>query len=362
MESGLPEEDSAQSAEGTLLHNFDANPSLDRSTLKPNQQDLLRISGQLDEFVFERVMEQFGISPDEPFEESRAGKTWWVTREGKNDIPGHTDRYRYWPARKLLAVIDTKYGFLEVTPAASNYQLRVYACAGAEKFDVANVAVAICQPRLPYEQRITLAAYSLEDIEASRKELFAIRDASRKPDAPLNASLEACRYCKARLAGCSAFEAKISDGMSLVPVTVGTLEKRKADLEHSLGQLTFVQRDKLIRACKMAEFIKEQLFDFERGVIAAGGESLYAVGKPSEVRDIVDAKRAVALLNLAGISRDAALDCCDMKTGAAEDAIRFAKKCTWKEAKDEFSRILGSVVEKKSKKPSLVEKKASLTA
>ncbi len=349
LEAGLPDEDSALSEEGQLLHSFDANPSLDRSTLKPQQQDLLRISGELDDFVFSRVSEQFGISSDEPFEESRAGETWWVTRDGENNTPGHTDRYKYWPARKLLCVIDTKYGFLEVEPASANYQLRCYACAGAEKFDVTDVAVAICQPRLSFDRRVTLAAYNLDDIEASRKELFAIRDACLAPDAPLHASLEACRYCKAK-AGCPAFTsqlAQVSDAVESGKRHIGTL-----------GQLTVTQRDGLITACKFADYIKESVYDFERAVIQSGGESLYTLGKASEVRKIIDPKRAVSLLTLRGdLTKDEVLDCCSPKIGALEEKLREKKKCTWSEAKKTVEETLAPVIEKEAKKPSLTRVK-----
>ena len=208
MEAGLPEEDSVQSIEGRLLHEFDANPSLDRSTLKPQQQDLLRISAELDDFVFARVAEQFGISADEVFEEGRE-KELMALSGTKAETPGHCDRYRYWPGRKLLLIRDAKFGFKIVTPAAANFQLRTYGIGGAEEWDVEDVVVAITQPRLSYSERVTMAAYTREDIEASKKELSAIRFASAKPDAPLVAGEEQCRYCRARLL-CPAFTATIS--------------------------------------------------------------------------------------------------------------------------------------------------------
>src|SRR5215471_7073109 len=61
LEEGLPDEDSPESREGTLLHEYDANPQLDRSVLTPDQRDLLRISEALDNFVFARCVHEYGL-------------------------------------------------------------------------------------------------------------------------------------------------------------------------------------------------------------------------------------------------------------------------------------------------------------
>lgn len=345
LEAGLKDEDSVQSREGTLLHAYRANPKLERTVLRPMQQDLLRISDEIHEFVFSKVGEQFGIPDDEPHEDG-CEKELWVHRDGKPEISGHCDRWRRYPALRLVVILDDKFGYKPVEPAALNPQLRCYAVAAVDEWpDTERVCVAISQPRMTYFERCTLALYESAEIEASRKELLAILDASREPDAPLHAGESQCRYCLAK-AGCPEF------ARQLAPLDQGE------SVLSTLGQLTPAQRDSLITACKFADYIKEAVYDHEREVVAAGGESFYTLGKATEMRNITSARRAVALLSLRGdLTRDEAIDCCEPSVGAIEEKVRLNRmktgKCTWKEAKDIVNETLEPVLERKAKRPSL---------
>lgn len=55
MEYGLPEEDSEQSREGRLLHDYSNRRELDRAFLTPSQRDLLALSDELVKTVTKRV-------------------------------------------------------------------------------------------------------------------------------------------------------------------------------------------------------------------------------------------------------------------------------------------------------------------
>lgn len=55
LEAGLPEEDSEQSREGQLLHDYSAHPEYERKMLKPAQRDLLQIADDLTKTVIETV-------------------------------------------------------------------------------------------------------------------------------------------------------------------------------------------------------------------------------------------------------------------------------------------------------------------
>lgn len=350
LEEGLRDEDSPQSREGTLLHAYDANPNVGFAVLSPNQQDLLRIAAEADEFVFSTVATQFGLAADEPFTEEREIELI-ALRGNEYETPGHGDRLQYYPRLKLLVIRDAKFGYKEVTPAAANYQLRIYAIGGAAKWDADNVVVAITQPRLPYYQRVTMATYSRDDIELSIAELISIRAGSRAPNAPLHAGEEQCRYCKAKPPNgkCPEFTKQ------LVPLDQGK------ELKARLPELTPAQRDGLIRAVKFAKFIEEALMDNEREVIAAGGESLYTLGKAKEVRHVTDVKRAVAFLALRGdLTREQALDCCEMSIGDVEDKVRLNRKCTWKETREIVDGALASVLERKTQRAPLTRIKEGL--
>lgn len=348
LEHGLADEDSAQSKEGTLLHYYDANSSLERAVLSPNQQDLLRNAAQADEFIFERVAKQYGLTADEPFEEVRDNqeKSELVALRGTEyETPGHTDRLRYYPHIKLLLIRDAKFGYKEVTPAAANYQLRTYAIGGAEQWDVDNVVVAITQPRLSFYQRVTMASYSRDDIELSRAELIGIRAESRKPGAALVAGEEQCRYCKAKTK-CPQFTKQ------LVPLDGGK------GIVNTLDALTPAQRDGLITAIKFANYIADSVLDHERKVIEYGGESLYMLGKAQDTREVTDTRKAVALLSLRGdLTREEALDCCSMHFGAIEEKVRKKNGGTWKDTKERVNATLDSVTLWGSKRAPLTRKK-----
>jgi hypothetical protein len=141
----------------------------------------------------------------------------------------------------------------------------------------------------------------------------------------------------------------------LVPLDQGK------ELKARLPELTPEQRDGLIRAVKFADYIKEAVMDNEREVIAAGGESLYTLGKAKEVRHVTDVKRAVAFLSLRGdITKDEALDCCEMSIGAVEDKVRLNKKATWKQTREIVDSALASVLERKTQRAPLTRIKEGL--
>jgi hypothetical protein len=356
LEAGLPDQDSAQSQEGTLLHSFDANPKLERAVLRPQQQHLLRISNGLDEFIFAYVTEKFSIPENEPFEEGREREL--IAMAGtESETPGHCDRWRLYPAISLLVITDKKFGFKEVTPAAANYQLRTYAIAGYDAWHPENIVVAITQPRLPYEQRVTMACYTSKDIEFAKAELTNIRLVSRRDDAPLVATEDGCRYCKAKLI-CSAYQAKVQKGLMLVPNTTGSKTLRASTAEQALSTCTDEQLDHVLVSIQFAEFIKDLARDEARFRVESGRLDTWQLGKPKPTRDITDPRRAISLLTLRGdLSRDEILGCCDPKLHDIEEKVRAKKKCTWQEAKEAVESALEPVLERGTQKPSLTRKK-----
>ena len=143
---------------------------------------------------------------DEPFEEGRETEMWFF-RGIKKLFPGHVDRWRYYPRLKVLIIIDKKYGRKEVTPAEANMQLRSYAVMGAKRWTPDNILVAINQPRLKFEDRLSMAEYTKDEIPAARDHILRVWDAAHAPNAPRIAGFEQCRYCKAKLI-CDAYRAK----------------------------------------------------------------------------------------------------------------------------------------------------------
>jgi hypothetical protein len=285
-------------------------------------------------------------------------QTWWLHRGIKPLFPGHPDSGEY-RSSKLLIVLDFKFGFKIVSHAAANLQLRSYACMGAELYDCDNVAVAITQPRLPREERLTLAVYTRSDIEASREQLYQIWDACKEPDAPLNASEEACQYCKARTNGCPAFEAKVREGLSIIPFPVNgklTARARDAAIEEKIAQASDEQLARMHEAIALAGFAKDPLFDEIRRRIGEGGMPGYKLGKAGEMRNVTDVGKAIELLEAAGLPREKIMSTCSMSLGdddGVSEIYRNAHGGTWPEAKKQINDLLAEVIEKKPKKPSI---------
>lgn len=355
LEEGLPEDESEQSREGVLLHAMDANPALDRATLKPDQRDLLKLSGELEEFVFARAIERFKIGPDEPYTQGTEEELW-VHKGIRAFIPGHCDKWRHYHKRGLLVIVDKKFGYIETTPAAANYQLRTYAVAGEHRWTpVSDVVVAITQPRLPYEERVTMATYTFCDIAAAKQELFAIKEASARPDAPLRAGEEQCRYCKAKML-CSAFQEKFQGGLKLIPFPSSGLSvpAREEQISQVLAAMPDEKLALVLDSLQLAGFVADPARDEARRRVASGRLPGWKLDKPKQVRDVVDPERAIALLTVSQtLSQTEVLACSAPSLKKLETKIREKTDCTWKEARETIDRTLAPVLEHSEQKPAL---------
>ena len=112
----------------------------------------------------------------------------------------------------MLIIIDKKYGRKEVTPAEANMQLRSYAVMGAKRWTPDKILVSINQPRLKFEDRLSMAEYTKDEIPAARDHILRVWDAAHAPNAPRIAGFEQCRYCKAKLI-CDAYRAKYDSSL-----------------------------------------------------------------------------------------------------------------------------------------------------
>ena len=205
MEAQCPEpEDSEYSAEGTLLHRHFADKALDRSGLTPKQRDVLEIADRSQAETIAQVCAAAGIPEDAPFHE---GYERPVTLRAAG-MPGTCDYWRHHYMHEVLLIEDAKMGYLLVTAAESNLQLGAYACMAAAEMPAARVYAAINQPRAPFDERRTLAVYPFAGLPTVISEIVRIIEATEDPDAPLNPSEDACRYCRAKQI-CPAFRGEI---------------------------------------------------------------------------------------------------------------------------------------------------------
>lgn len=97
-------------------------------------------------------------------------------------------------------IIDLKFGRAPLIPSSIEWQMKALGSDIARR-DPVDVLVFDARTRTEYHGRF-------EDIDALRAEVAAVIEAAQKPDAPLNPSPDACRYCPAT-GICSAFDRSV---------------------------------------------------------------------------------------------------------------------------------------------------------
>lgn len=331
-----------------MLHDYMAHPEYDRSILKPNWQDLLRIATYTENQVADLVRSREGIPDDAPYIERRE----YTGRY--NDLIGHMDVMRAYRERLMTVIVDQKFGFNAVDRADVNLQLRAYATMVDEG---GFVYVAISQPRLPFEQRLTVAKYTPKDILDSRAQIDSILRATQHDRAKLNASEEACRYCKAKLI-CPAFKAALKSGIvPYMPSTDLSVGARREYIAKKLKACSDEQLAAVLQACAFAKFVYDPAGDEARARIKEGKMTTHYLGEPAEVREIGNVRKAISLLNLAKVAtREELLALADLPLGRIETAYRDATKCTWKEAREKIDSVLASVLEIDQRKPRILKR------
>jgi hypothetical protein len=350
MEFGLPEDDSEQSREGRLLHDYAWRGELNRSFLTPNQRDLLERNQSLfkeieDRIATQRRREQVRIQYEITLSNDMISGT-------PDCIVGYDDGDSAW-------INDAKFGYKTVERADLNLQLRAYAVLIYDNSKVKpnRVFVSITQPRAPYSERITLAEYSPEDIEKARDEIKAILEDAAEGDAPLIAGEEQCRYCKAKMI-CPEFQKSLSAPvLALRPQQDLSAAARQTYLEQKLSELSDEHLERVKIACAFADMIKSPTTDEIRKRIQNGGMIGYELGKPVNKREIVDAQKAIALLSLGKVvSRQDVLAICSLPIGQVEESYRKRTGCTWQEAREKIEKVLHSVIETTEMKPRVLKK------
>lgn len=345
------EPDSADSSEGTLLHDLDANPDKDRSDITSEQAEVLAKANSGDEEIFKSIRLALKLDAAEPYEEGYE-KELWFFRSIKKLFPGHCDRWRWWPGVKILAIIDKKFGRKEVTSAESNLQLRCYATMAEKIWKPDMSVVAINQPRLPFEDRLTMGEYTPEQITASRDQINAIWDASHnadgspREDAPRFADAqEQCRYCRAKLK-CDAYTAKY--GWMTLPALDGK--------EVFVGKLAEISDDKLAQVWEAIAFAKIVEPSAKAEIIkrhGSGGMQMFELQNSGNTSTINDTPKAMRLLKSYGLTEEEIMLCSKLKKEDLAEKVKTRESCTIAASKKKLNEILAPVLTVTAKSPSL---------
>jgi hypothetical protein len=111
-----------------------------------------------------------------------------------------------------LIVADLKFGMGVAVSAERNHQLMLYALAAFDIFDLTHgpinrVRLIVSQPRMKALSEWTL---TVDELLAFGEEVKAAAKACDEPDAPLNPSEKACKFCRAK-AVCPSLQAQVND-------------------------------------------------------------------------------------------------------------------------------------------------------
>jgi hypothetical protein len=350
MEAGKPDDDSNDARVGRLFHRYWGNPNLNRAFLTDDERDLLELSDRLLQDVLNELAFEIG-------ELCHVEQTF-STIDGK--LTGTPDRVHVWQHRKTALVVDLKSGFAVVERAELNLQLRGYAVLVHDAIvdELDHVYVAVLQPRLwAPSERISLAHYTRSDIALAREQVYGIISRSESSDATLRAGEEQCRYCRAKLT-CPAFREALTFPIVKFETEADlTKAAREAMIEERLKHCSDVQLEDVLLACKLADFIQFAARDEARTRIEAGRFTNFVLGKASEVREITNVRRAIAMLALGRIAtREEILDICEIPLNKLEAAYRKRNGGTWQHARDKINKVLNSVIAREPRKPRILRK------
>jgi hypothetical protein len=340
----MPETDSEASAEGTLLHEAIHNQAV-FDGLKPAHQDLVVDVREIYAEVIARSVAAFAIADDEPYEEGDERPL--VLRSGIRPIlPGHCDRWRYYPGLKLLVIADAKFGCIEVTPAPLNLQLRGYATAGAQEWDAETVVVAIAQPRAfmtEGAEKLTIARYDKADLELAEAQIQTWEKVWTDKSAKRVASEDACRYCKAKLL-CDTYRMRL-DALKVQGSPLGL-----ADLQPD----QFLALFEAMRLANKEDF-QEAVKAEARTRVMEGRLEGYKLKPNAARRGITDNVAASqALMEKLEFTPTNIFQASKLSLGEVESVLRKKTGIKAKEAKPAVNAALANVIELATPEPSVV--------
>ena len=353
-EHGLPNEESVAASEGTMLHSHMADPTLDRSHLTPEQLKTLAAAEEGDAQIAEIVAAAVARRGDDWNGEFTQGVEveLWLRKGIKPIFGGHTDLWRYYPSAKVLVIIDYKFGRNPVEEAESNLQLRAYACMGADKWDCDHVLVAINQPRLSFENRLTIAEYNRDALKQSKAQLLEIFDASHNKDgtplenAPRNAGESQCRYCRAQLQ-CPTYQEKYTF------LAADANMSKEAFVQNRLMRMNDEELDKVYTACKFASLVQDSAKEEILRRIKIGGMISWQSVAGKKLTDITDRARAARLLQSIGLPIESVLECAKISLPDLTEELRRRDGLKQKEAKEKIWITLQPVLDVRESAPSL---------
>jgi len=267
---------------------------------------------------------------------------------GKLDYAAFADRRH----ERVSLYIDYKAMWGDVTPPARNLQLRGGAVLMKQNFRSHRAFVAICQPA---KHKIAVAAeYGPEELEQAEQEIVAIVERSLNgTDYLAIPGPEQCRYCRAKLICKVAYRESVDN----LATTHDLVENAPNTLLELVQAMPDASLDLMGARWEVAQILGKAIETEIRRRKEADPDSMQNYqfvpsGYTSEIRSAGDAY--VKFKHILNAIQFAAV--CKVSKGELEKAVHTATGVSMADAKRTVAKLLGSLLVKKPKKPSLERK------
>jgi hypothetical protein len=337
----LPKQDVTDS--GTAIHA--ALESGDSSELQESDAEVAERLAALEKRALEEWMTTNGIdaAPVRHAEErvwARNPKTLELLFSAQLDV--------YYIHEQFALVLDFKSGYLNPTPAESNWQVAAQCiCLVCENKQLRHFTAGIAASRLT--SKLDLTIYEPQSLQNAEIEIRRAIWKASQPTPPRYPG-EHCRYCKAKgvCPEAAAYSSVILHN-GLVP------KLNKLGIVEAVGQMTPMQLSWVFQRSKIAS----QIFDAcEDRLKAMPEDQLAAVGlklKPGAVqRKIANVGSAIEKLqSTTGVTDDMVYDCLSLSVSKAEDMVGKALDIPKKNRRDKINEVLAGLITEKQNSPSL---------
>jgi len=336
------------SDKGVLLHYHDEHPEVSREDLTEGERQVLELNKWLRDKFMAMQLAQLGIPADARHSVFAQREFFLCGDDGlpiEPLVPGHPDWIYYYAEHKIAFIFDSKFGRIEVPAAECNDQLRTYAVQFSDEYFCAKVYCAITQPWVAAPNNFHAVEYDETNLPFFKKELIDIINGTLSEDAPRRPSIEACRYCKAKI-DCpeSIKETTELAVLKISDITIPELEELGEQMERAQAVILAWER----RMKYVAETRPDLLKKYHL--------------KPGAIKRVIpDAKKAYTLLMDAGglLADDTEqagaefASCCKVSPHELEVLVARNRKITGKDAKAKLKMALGDQMQEKQNQPSL---------
>lgn len=342
-----PEEPSDEALQGTEIHE-----ALETGEMEALDEEGRTIAERL-KAMEEDALKRFFAG--EKYYGERECRLWITDEKGTALASAKSDAY-YVSDSETGLVWDAKTGYLPVTPAFRNVQMRWQAMALWSAYpSLEKIRVVISQYR--FVGRPDECTYSVEDLKRSRNEFRQKLWEANQPY-PIRNPGKWCRYCRGKSL------CKEAGAMSLLPVAYSRLDASEVNSEAITAAIARLSTEELAFLNDRGSTIEAVLKAVRTRLKALPPDELARVGlekgEDTKQAEIADIEKACEVLYAQDLANEAEIrSCCKMVLGKVEAVAigRLAEKqgITKKDAKKKLRDLLASAIEYKPREGRLIQ-------